>query len=321
LEYEICGVSFVSAEPFPELSPSTSPETKPCLRLRRVSKIRSAGQAIRPAVTWTQPDGGELLISSKTDNGYLLHFNRLADFFIDQSGSEVVYAPHLGVPAHSIRHLFLDSVMALVLSIRGHAVFHASAIVTPYGTCAFGAPSGTGKSTLAASFQSTGYQTLTDDCLVIEAEGETVYGIPSYPGARFRADSLSLLGAKTGTTTSVAHYNSKRRSDVGQFATERHVLAAFYCLQRPCGDAEKISEPDIETLSGHDGFLAAVRYLFCIDPRDPQTLVHQFKLLENLLAHVPIARLSIPNDFAALPRVRQAIIADLRARTAEGSPA
>jgi len=84
LEYEICGVSFVSAEPFPELSPSTSPETKPCLRLRRVSRIRSAGQAIRPAVTWTQPDGAELLVSSKTDNGYLLHFTGLADFFIDQ---------------------------------------------------------------------------------------------------------------------------------------------------------------------------------------------------------------------------------------------
>jgi hypothetical protein len=320
LQYDICGVSFFSAEAFPELTPSISPSSQVSLRLHRATRITAAGETLRPAATWTLPDGRVFLVSSKTKNGYLLHFDQLADFFIDQSGGEVVYAPRPGVPANSIRHLILDNVMALALSLRGHAVFHASAVVTPFGACAFTASSGTGKSTLAATFQQAGYQTLTDDCLLIEAEEDAVYGVPSYPGARFRDDSLTLLGAASKPTLSVAHYNSKRRYASGSFATERHPIAAVYCLERPCGEGKEVQEPLIETLSGHDGFLTAVRYLFCMDPRDPEMLVRQFKIVENLLAHVPIARLAIPDDFAALTRVQEAVLADLKARGDSRSP-
>jgi hypothetical protein len=314
LQYDICGVSFFSAEAFPELTPSISPSSQVSLRLRRASRITAAGETLRPAAAWTLPGGRVFLVSRKTKNGYLLHFDQLADFFIDQSGSEVVYAPLPGVPATSIRHLILDNVMALALSLRGHAVLHASAVVTPFGACAFTAASGTGKSTLAASFQQAGFQTLTDDCLLIEAEKDAVYGVPSYPGARFRQDSLMLLGAEPKATRSVAHYNSKRRYASGSFATGRHLIEAIYCLERPCGDEKGVQEPRIETLSGHDGFLTAVRYLFCMDPHDPGMLVRQFKMVENLLAHVPVARLSIPDDFAALIRVREAVLTDLKAR-------
>jgi hypothetical protein len=315
LRYNICGVSLASAEPFPELTPSTSPPSQISLRLRRTNRISAAGDSLRPAATLSLPDGRIFLVATKTKNGYLLHFDELADFFIDQSGSEVVYAPHPGVPAASIRHLILDSVIALALSLRGHAVIHASAVVTPLGACAFTAASGTGKSTLAASFQQAGYPTLTDDCLLLEADGDAVYGVPSYPGARFREDTLALLGAHAKATFPVAHYNSKRRYAAGQFATGRHPLAAIYCLERPCGEGESLQETRIERLSGHDGFLTAVRYLFCMDPGDSAMLVRQFKMLENLLARVPIVRLAIPNDFSALPQVHRAVLADLKMRS------
>ena len=321
MRYEICGVGFDSAEPFPELSPSTSPESKTSLRLRRENRITDAGVSIRPAAKWTPPNGRPFFVSTKTANGYLLRFDNLADFFIDQSVSEVVYSPQPGVPANSVRHLILDTVIAFALSLRGHAVLHASAIVTPFGACAFAATSGIGKSTLAASFQQAGYLTLTDDCLLLESDGDSVYGIPSYPGVRLREDSLSLLGAQHGATLSVAHYNSKRRLAAGLFATGRHRLSAIYCLERPRGDDEKLSEPWVETLSGPDSLLMALRYLFCLDPHDPSMLVRQFKMLEHLLSQVRVLRLTIPDDFSALPRVHQAVLSDLKARSQPGAPA
>ena len=74
-------------------------------------------------------------------------------------------------------------------------------------------------------------------------------------------------------------------------------------------------EPRIETLRGHDSLLAALRHLFCLDPHDPAMLVRQFKILDQLLSQLAVVRLTIPNDFAALPRVRETILADLKARS------
>jgi hypothetical protein len=314
LRYRICGVSFESAEPFPELTPSPQAASNATLQLRRVVTFPIPGKVIRPAVKWTLPDGRQLLNSSKTENGYLLEFIDLADFFIDGAGREVLYTPRPGVPDHSIRHLILDSVMAFVLSLRGFAVLHASAVVTPFGACAFAATSGVGKSTLAASFQKTDYATLTDDCLVLESSRGAIYGIPSYPNVRLRADSLELIRTRAGRTLPVAHYNTKRRVKTGGFAVGKHRLAALYCLERPSVEHAGNREPVIEAVSGAARFMLALRFMFCLDPNDPATLLRQFRQIEQLLYSVPVSRLTIPTDFAALPRVHEAVLSDLKAR-------
>jgi len=309
LRYDICGLSFESADPFPELPPSSA-AIKAVLRLKRIDRISEAVYPIRAAVEWALPDGRPFLAASKTTNGYLLEFSRLAQFFIDDSGNEILYSPHPGVPEHSVRHLILDTVIAFALSLRGFAVLHASAVVTPFGACAFAASSGIGKSTLAASFQPFGYPTLTDDCLLLESDGRAIYGIPSYPSARLREDSLALLHAQQRATLPVAHYNSKRRFASGLFATDKQPLAAIYCLERQSVD----NSLSIEPISGADSLPLALRYLFCLDPYDPKMLVRQFKLVEHLLSSVPILRLTIPDDFAALPRVHEAVLSDLKSR-------
>ncbi len=312
MRYDVCGLSLDSAEPFPELTPSDSKEARNALRLRREKDLTAIGALIRPAIKWTLPNGRPFLVSSKTDKGYFLQFENLADFFIDQTGHEVIYSPRTGAPADSIRHVILDTVVAFALGLRGHVVLHASAVVTPFGACAFAASTGVGKSTMAASFNQAGYPILTDDCLLLESEEGSVYGRPSYPGSRLREDSLSLVGATRESTLSVAHYNSKRRFDAGQFATRRHRLSSIYCLERPRADGEKLDEPRLDAISGHDSLLMTLRYLFCLDPYEPSMLVRQFKMLEGVLAQVRILRLTIPDDFAALPRVHELVLSDLK---------
>jgi len=314
LRYDLCGLSLESDEPFPELTQSISSESNTILRLRREGQITTAGDTVRPAAKWTLPSGRPFLVSAKTKNGYLLQFVDLVHFFVDQAGTEVVFSPQPEVPADSVRHLFLDSVVPLVLSLRNHGVLHASAIGTPFGACAFAAATGTGKSTLSASFQKAGYPSITDDCLLLEKEGSDFYARASYPGVRLLRDSLSLFRAQHEATLSVAHYNSKRRVGAGLFATGRHRLSAIYCLERPRSDVVKLREPLIEALSAHERLLAALRYMFCLDPHDPTLLVRQFRLLEILVSEVPILRLTIPDDFSALPRVHEAVLSDLKSR-------
>ncbi|HVN29288.1 MAG TPA: hypothetical protein VMT64_12415, partial [Candidatus Binataceae bacterium] len=314
LRYRICGLSFESAEPFPELTISPQTASDDTVQLRRVESLPNAGQFIRPAVAWTLPDGTPTLTSIKTEGGYLLEFIDLAEFFIDNEGRSVLYQPRPGIPAHSIRHLILDSVMALVLSLRGCAVLHASAVVTPLGACAFAASTGVGKSTLAASFQRLNYPILTDDCLLLESDGAEIYGVPSYPNARLRGDSLDLIRTRFDRTLPVAHYNSKRRVKNGGFAVGRHRLARLYFLERN-GAGATGREPMIEPVSGVERLMLALRFMFCLDPHDPAMLVRQFRQLEQLLASVPVAKLIIPNDFAALPRVQAVVLDDLKARS------
>lgn len=314
MRYDLCGLSLESDEPFPELTQSISSESNTILRLRREGQITTAGDTVRPAAKWTLPSGRPFLVSAKTKNGYLLQFVDLVHFFVDQAGTEVVFSPQPEVPADSVRHLFLDSVVPLVLSLRNHGVLHASAIGTPFGACAFAAATGTGKSTLSASFQKAGYPSITDDCLLLEKEGSDFYARASYPGVRLLRDSLSLFRAQHEATLSVAHYNSKRRVGAGLFATGRHRLSAIYCLERPRSDVVKLREPLIEALSAHERLLAALRYMFCLDPHDPTLLVRQFRLLEILVSEVPILRLTIPDDFSALPRVHEAVLSDLKSR-------
>ena len=314
MRYDLCGLSLDSDEPFPELVQSISSESNTILRLRREGRITTAGETLRPAAKWTLSNGRPFLLSAKTRNGYLLQFIDLVDFFVDQTGTDVVFSPRPEVPADSVRHLFLDSVVPLALSLRNHGVLHASAIATPFGACAFAAETGTGKSTLSASFQTAGYPSITDDCLLLAKEGSDFYARASYPGVRLLRDSLSLISAQHDATLSVAHYNSKRRLGAGLFATGRHRLSAIYCLERPRSDVARLREPLIEALSAHERLLAALRYLFCLDPYDPTLLVRQFRLLEILVSEVAIVRLTIPNDFSALPRVHEAVLSDLKSR-------
>ena len=72
-----------------------------------------------------------------------------------------------------VRHLFLDSVIPLILSRREPLVLHASAILFDGRAIAFIGTSGQGKSTLAASHSQLGYSLISDDYLVFRHDLRT----------------------------------------------------------------------------------------------------------------------------------------------------
>jgi hypothetical protein len=111
------------------------------------------------------------LSTAKSDGGYLLRFPKLADFTIDAGGRDInCIEAGDGVTVVTLRHLAIDHVMPRVLNLLGIESLHATAVAAPAGAIAFLGDAGTGKSTLAASFQLTGFESFCDDCLVLRAE-------------------------------------------------------------------------------------------------------------------------------------------------------
>lgn len=106
--------------------------------------------------------------ASATGDGYVLRVRDRADFVVSHDLSCVEVRPDpAGDPAF-LPVLAAGTVMAFVLTLRGHTVLHASAVAVDGQVLAFVGPSGIGKTTLAAVMCLDGATLVTDDVLVVD---------------------------------------------------------------------------------------------------------------------------------------------------------
>jgi hypothetical protein len=264
---------------------------------------------------WHFPEGELWLSFAKVDAGYLLRFNKLADFFVSDKGKRITYLPKPGIPSETINHLLLDQVIPLVINLRGSEALHVSAILTPLGVAAFAGPAGSGKSTLAGALFNRGYPTVSDDCLALMEKNRVIYAIPAYPGLRLWGDALDYLFGDNGTCKPVAHYTDKRRLEIEKltdaYCTEPQSLKRVYTIADSTivkGKANVL----IERLSSQESFMALVKCAFRLDITDYHMLRRQFHFLERVASRVSVRRLTFPRDFDFLPTVQETIVNDLK---------
>jgi len=320
VRYRVCGLTIGSDTLLPELPSQEEEQGAPAdVRVQLRGSSTKPLQPLRWVMSDGLEDGRPWLSCAKTEGGYLLRVHELADFFVDTAGQEVVCFPESRTSLQTLRHLFLDQVLPLVLNLRGQDALHATAVLTSRGVCAFVGPSGAGKSTLAATFQLAGYPVLSDDCLVVRQEGEQIIATPAYPGVRLWEDTLEALRHEAGLAIPVADYTSKLRLTVGgqagKFFDDPRPLVRIYELTRmaePNG-RENVSAPSVETLSRGAAFIKLTLSTFRLDLTDREMLVRQFHFLERVVSLVPVRRLHVPNALSCLPAVRDAILADVEA--------
>ena len=317
--YQVCGLNLVSDVPLPELLrlPTRLTTTEPDLRIRLLGPIGARPIPHTWLMSTTLPTGEPWLCTAKVPGGYFLRFPQLADFFVDAAGQRIDCLDSATPPDETARHLLLDQVLPLALTLRCRTALHATAVQTPFGACAFMGSAGAGKSTLAASFLLAGYPALSDDCLALEEEDAQILAIPAYPGLRLWDDVLETFDIDQHQSQPVAHYTSKRRPILEErmrtFPETPQPLARLYSLvwmaeeNRDC-----LAAPRIEPLSRQAGFMELLQFTFLLDPTDQTMLTRQFHFLSGVASRVPIRRLHLPNSFSALPAVREAILADLR---------
>ena len=305
--YELFGFVIASDLAFPELTAATAGDAMCVVRLTD----RPFPQPPTTCFLQTRlPNGDPWLSCAKCDSGYFLTFNDLATFRVSARGDRVDCHVERHVPAHTVRHLFLDAVFPLILNLRGHHAVHATAVCGPIGCCAFVGDAGLGKSTLAAAFLRRGWMLVCDDCLRIDAGHEGMLAVPGYAGLRLWPDATAALFDEIDGSPPAMHDNSKRRVSAGVKLPAHAVpLRCLYILVGASGGRE--ASIRIEASAPRDAFIDLVRHAFRLDLGDGTMLARQFRFLERIVQDTPIRRLTYSREFVHLPAVTDAIVCDL----------
>jgi hypothetical protein len=314
--YQVCDLTVESDLPLPELTQAKGKEPECAFRLLRARRV--PGAISRDWFHhWRRPDGEIWLSCARQGSGYLLRFTDLADFLVSPEGSDIRCYPVPDTPLETIRHLLLDQVIPLFLSVRGRLVLHASAVVVPGGAIAFLGETGQGKSTLSGSFVTQGFPLVTDDCLLLQEAGEHLIGHPSYPGLRLWPDSVAALFGQGARLCHVAHYTEKERlgPDDGPlpFCADPAPLQRVYVLAS-YEETEETKAITLAPLSPREAFMELVKHTFRLDIIAQERLSEEFERVARVVALLPVCRLAFPQDLSLLPTVREAILANLSGR-------
>lgn len=101
--YQLYGLVIASDNLFPGETSIGSREVD--VQVRTISPPESPLSPFSWFMNWTFPGGEKWLSCAKTEDGYLLRFNELADFSIDKKGNEILCMPKPGIPEDTIQHL------------------------------------------------------------------------------------------------------------------------------------------------------------------------------------------------------------------------
>ena len=308
--YRYGGGAIESALPLIELS-----EVEPRLFVAATISIDlypiPSGQSGLPCIhNWTSDSSATETVLSlhRTDDGLLLRFPGLADFEIKEGWQQIRVRPVPGVGEETLRHLLLDQVLPRVLAQAGRIVLHAGGVQIGSAAMAFVGDTGSGKSTLTASFHSSGYPLLSDDGLVLSQEGNVTLATPTYPSLRLWPDSVTRLYEQTPTLAPMAHYSAKQRVMVSDEADSNVAckLAAIFVLTNKRDT--RSAEITLTQLSPADACMAIIRNTFQLDVTDRGRAALLFSAASSMARQLPVFSVGFPWDYSRLPEARDAIL-------------
>lgn len=314
IPYQVCELVLGSDIPLQEL---VRADDKPVQCRFLLLDAPSPAPATCPWIRqWHYPNGDLWLSFARLGSDYFLRFPEYADFLITSDGSEIRCHPaKKDIPQETLRHLLLDQVIPLLLSLRADLVLHGSAVLLPAGAIAFLGSSGHGKSTLAATFSTQNYPLLTDDFLVVKEKDERFMATPSYPGLRLWDDVPTEIFGSVPELRPVAHYTVKKRfgPDNGRlpFASSPAPLAAAFVLASPEEDQNQ-TQVRLTRLSLRESFMELVKHAYLLRASDRGRLEAGFEFVGRVVARLPVHRLSYPRDFSRLGEVRETILAAVK---------
>jgi hypothetical protein len=185
------------------------------------------------------------------------------------------------------RRVLCDTVLWSISLLRGYELLHAGAVCLGPAAVAIVADSGTGKTSLVAELLRRGGALLSDDILALSySDGDHVVGHASPPLMNLPLASLATLPGAVGHP--VAVLDDEAWVSVTAHASEPCPLSAICLLERADG---------LPTALGRHprGPLALLPHALAL-PGSRERLRHRFELLGDLIADVPVLRLTAGPD-------------------------
>ncbi|HEX6975546.1 MAG TPA: hypothetical protein VF147_14170 [Vicinamibacterales bacterium] len=285
-------------------------------RSARRADVRVRARNVHPARRrWTSVeenhdiDGRPWLTIGRHGDDWLLRFPRFADFEVRDGGRTILARTRAGVPPNTIRHLLVDSVLPLALSALGHLLLHASGVAGRSGSVLFVGGTGTGKSTLAATFAGP-LRPFTDDAVRVTERNGAFIARGAYPGARLWPDAVAVLGSRPAARP-VAHYTEKRRIALAAPRAGR-TIRVIYVLQ-----AAPAASVTIRRCTRRAALVSVLSHAYRLDPADRDVSRRHLDLVTSLSAAVPVFTLAFPENLERIRDVRDAVADHVTSITAE----
>jgi hypothetical protein len=294
--------------PFDDASPE-----EPMIIVQRADQIpEGKGKVVYQSVA----ADGEVVYSCRLgDRGYVWTYPRTGTFEVSREGSLIRWCS-----AHEcerdVSAILSGPILGLALQLQGCVSLHGNSLV--FGGSAFGllAPSGYGKSTLAACLMASGCQLLSDDVLALELSDGRPVALPSLPRLKLWPDSLDhlLSQADWQSLDSYVSWIEKRLlapDKLGGYCAEARPLAALFVLvpTSPEGDIE------VARLRGSEAMLALLANIY-----QAHLLIHERDLLSRHLETVshltlttPVYAINCPRSFERLDETAAEVLAQLEA--------
>lgn len=149
--------------------------------------------------------------------------------FLLRGGTDILYEPD-GAPASDLAVFLSGPMMALLLDLRGQAVFRASAVWVNGKAVLFCGASGTGKSTLAAALTRRGYPLLADDVCAVSV-GREPCAQPDASQLKLWSQAVLRLGLEARRGAPLRRGLEKYLLDPGGGIAAPGPIGAVYCLR------------------------------------------------------------------------------------------
>lgn len=213
-QYDLFGFRLASEFELPELAPCRASDARPAEIVIRRGRV--------------PPTDGFFAADEATAS---LTIDKVARYQI-RHGSEITIDPLPEASEQSLRLFLLGSALGVICHQRGLLPLHANAVVTQRGAIAIAGNPGAGKSTLAAHFQSRGFDVLCDDvcALSFTPDGE-VLAWPGLPYIKLWRDAVERFGYDPQGLTRILEGQDKFHLPLAHGRQGSRKLDRIYVLQ------------------------------------------------------------------------------------------
>lgn len=192
-------------------------------------------------------------------------------------------------------HKFLFTVvLPLAAKLRGLEVFHASAVSLGEGAIAFVAPSGVGKSSIAAHLVAGGADFVSDDVIALEASDGGVLVHPAAGMASVADEELRQMNPESRARLGPVIGRSDKVHLAPPVVAHAVPLSALYILRRSRAN----SRLEIEALSPPDP-RAILANSFVSYVQGRQQLLNQLDVCARIAIAARLSRVQVPQTMSA----------------------
>jgi hypothetical protein len=241
-------------------------------------------------------DGRVCAYTRAVDGGGWLRLPGIAWFRFPIEGGYIEARPEGDAPADTIEDVFYRVALPLALQAAGHEVLHASAVTDARGVHVFCGASRSGKSTLAFALGRRGFEIWADDAVAFRVQGGGVTAVPLPFALRLRGEVTDFFDvpARTG------------REGKGKTETLRHQAAGPREIAT-VSLLERGRSSTIARLSGRESLPAVLYHSFYFSLDDPSIVRRMGTQFLELIAEVPVFRVSLRPGLDALADLLDAL--------------